>query len=776
MFAKISVISGLSKFWFFINPFFLKMSLMTSSESDSPVCISGGRGACRWLFPLLLMLATFIAYQPVWHGGFLWNDFCIPHGPHDLGHYTWKGLDDIWFHETHQYYPLTYTTCWLEYHLWGLNTTGYHVDNILLHSLSSILIWTILRRLSVPGAWLAAAIFALHPVNVESVAWLAERKNCLSCFFFLCAILAALKFWLPELQAGVGSPQSVVHSPQSSASPLSSILNPPSSLPYYWLSFSLFVCALLSKTTTIPLPAVILLLVWWKRGRITWADFRPCIPFFVAGMAIGLITHHMEHQLGAHGRDFQISFVDRCLIAARSFWFYLGKLIWPHPVIFVYSRWKIGPSPGLAWISLIAFLPALIVLWLARKTWGRPAFVAFAYFAGMLFLMLGFFNIFFFLYSFVSDHFVYLASMGPIALFAAALTTALCRSRGNETLTKLGSPQRGDAKVQSETPYVVSYAYIVVCACVLGILGALTWKQCHMYKNEESLWHTTAEQNPKAYLAHTDLADILMDKGELGAAIQQYQMSLALRLDPEICHNLGNALLQVGRPDEAAVYFKKALELDPNYAVGYSDMGNMYLQKNQLDLAIQYMQKSLQLVPDMPITYYNLGNAYAEEQRLDLAIRYWEKAIQLQPDYPMPHGNLGNAFMLEGQTAKAVEQWKLALQYMPDLTTAQVNLAWVLATSPDPSMRDGPTAIALAERACQLSSGRDPMTLRSALRSLAAAFAENGQYANAVAAAQQALQLSRGNPGLTAMMQEQLRYYQNHQPYRDQTLVAPIKK
>ncbi|HEV2454194.1 MAG TPA: tetratricopeptide repeat protein, partial [Verrucomicrobiae bacterium] len=249
-------------------------------------------------------------------------------------------------------------------------------------------------------------------------------------------------------------------------------------------------------------------------------------------------------------------------------------------------------------------------------------------------------------------------------------------------------------------------------------------------------------------------------------------MSLAIRTDSETCHNLGNALMQIGKPDEAAVYFRKALDLDPKYAVGYSDLGNMYLQKGQIDLAIQYMQKALQLEPDMPVTLYNLGNAYAEEQRLDLATRSWEKAIQVEPDYPMPHNNLGNAFLMAGQTARAIQQWEIALHYMPDLSSAQVNLAWVLATCPDASLRNGQMAIALAERAWQLSQGRNPM----ALRSLAAAFAENGQYADAAAAAQQALQMSRNNPNVAATLQEQLKIYESRQPYRDQTLAAHVKK
>jgi tetratricopeptide (TPR) repeat protein len=741
---------------------------MTSSLPELPrhsEATAGSFSANRWLFPLFLLLATFIVYQPAWHGGFLWDDYCVPHGPHDLVHYTLRGLDDIWFHPTHQYYPLTYTTCWLEYHIWGFDTTGFHLDNILLHSLSSILVWVILRRLRVPGAWLAAAIFALHPVNAESVAWISERKNCLSCFFFLCTMLAALRFWLPELFTRAGSPE--LRSPQS-AEPQQSIYPSIRQSAFYWLAFAFFICALFSKTTTIPLPAVILLLVWWKRGRITWADVRPSIPFFAVGVAVGLITHHMEHHLGAHGKDFQISLVDRCLIAGRSFWFYLGKLVWPHPVMFVYPRWKIGPSPAVAWLSLFAFIPVLIVLWLARKTWGRTVFVTFAYFGGMLFLMLGFFNIYFFLYSFVSDHFQYEACMGPIALFAAGLTMAfgLPGSHAAPPLGEAAPIQRFNGST------IQRCSYFAISICLLAILGTLTWKQCHMYTDVETLWATTAAENPNAFLAHTDLGDIYMDEGKKDAAIQEYRKSLALRMDPEICHNLGNAMMQTGRPEEAAAYFKKALELSPNDPIVCSDLGNFYLEKGQVDLAIQYMQKALQIEPDLPIACYNLGNAYAEEQRFDLAIRYWERAIQLQPDYPMPHNNLANAFLLEGQTAKAIQEWKLALQYMPDLMSAQVNLAWVLATSPDPSLRDGPTAVALAERATQLSNGRYPR----ALQSLAAAFAENGQYADAVAAAQQALQMSRGNPGLAGTIQEQLKCYQNHQPYRYKTLAEPGKE
>ncbi|MGH7942265.1 MAG: tetratricopeptide repeat protein, partial [Limisphaerales bacterium] len=563
---------------------------MISSSSRPAVLVPDGRGASRWLFPLFLALVTFIAYIPAWHGGFLLkDDEFILHNPNIN---FFQGLYRIWFKTSVQYYPLTYTTFWIEYHFWGLHTLGYHLVNIGFHAADAILLWFVLLRLKVPGAWLASAIFALHPVNVESVAWIVERKNTLSGFFFLFSILAALKFWLPtEPRRSRGDETLTKPEPKNPRitelvrdserrllrtstgrsrghETLTVSENLPQSfghLKYYWLAFALFLCALFSKTTTIPLPAVILLLVWWKRGRIAWRDIYPCIPFVVAGIAVGAITHHFEHDLGAYGKDFQFSFTDRVLLAARNFWFYLGKLVWPHPLMFVYPRWNIhSPSP-LAWLALLAFVPALALLWTARKAWGRPVFVAFAYFAGLLFLMLGFFNIFFFLYSFVSDHFVYLACIGPIALFAAALTLAFRKGRGDETVTTEIGRSRGDETLTTETgtgsesPHVASYGYLAVSACILGILAALTWNQAHVYSSDVALWRDTIAKNPTAFLAYNNLGDILLHAGQLTSAIEQYEKSVAIRPDPGIYHNLGNALLSKGQPAEALAAFQKEL-------------------------------------------------------------------------------------------------------------------------------------------------------------------------------------------------------------------------
>ena len=277
-----------------------------------------------WLF---LSTVTLLAYQPVWHAAYIWDDDQYVTGNallHSLG-----GLKLIWFvpGATVQYYPLTFTTFWIEYHLWGLNPLGYHLVNVCLHSLNAILFWLILRKLNVSGAWLAAGIFALHPVCVESVAWITEHKNTLSGVFYLGSILFALMFWLSDEKT-----------PASANVPMATL----GRWRFYWLALGFYACALWSKTTTIPLPFVILLLIWWKQRKLAWRETYLVFPFLAIGIAMGFITMHVEKHLGASGNDWDLSWLERCLIAGNDFWFYLGKLVWPCPLTFVYPRWVIN--------------------------------------------------------------------------------------------------------------------------------------------------------------------------------------------------------------------------------------------------------------------------------------------------------------------------------------------------------------------------------------------------------------------------------------------------
>ncbi|MGH8023691.1 MAG: tetratricopeptide repeat protein, partial [Limisphaerales bacterium] len=293
-----------------------------------------------------------------------------------------------------------------------------------------------------------------------------------------------------------------------------------------------------------------------------------------------------------------------------------------------------------------------------------------------------------------------------------------------------------------------------------------TLNQSHAYADAETLWRDTIAKNPGAFLARNNLGDLLIQRGQIDAAIAQYKKSVAIHPDQGVFHNLGNALLSRGRISEAWQVFQMELKYDPGSASAWADFGNACLQTGRTGEAIQYLKKAYQKSPNDPMICYNLGNAYVQKKQLEAAIQYWQRAVDLEPYFPMANNNLANAMIFERRIPEAIEHWQRALAAQPDMVSAQVNLAWVLATCPDPSQRDGSDALALAERANHLTGGSNPMVLRV----LAAAFAENGQYTDASAAAQRALKLARANSGLASSLQSQLKSYQSHQPYRDHSL------
>ena len=350
-----------------------------------------------WLLFAGLVLLTLAVYYPAWHGGMLWDD-----DAHitrvDLR--SLSGLWRIWFDvgATQQYYPAAHSAFWVFYQLWGDNTLGYHLANIVLHASSAFLVAVILRRLAIPGAVLAALIFAVHPVNVESVAWMTELKNTLSGVCYLGAALMYLRFDESRDRR------------------------------WYALAAGLFVLALFSKTVTATLPAALLVIFWWQRGRIRWReDVVPLLPFFAIGVAGGLLTAWVERaQIGAEGPAFQFTFVERCLIAGRAFWFYLGKLVWPTDLMFIYPRWQVSQQVVWQYAYPIALVALVAALWWYR-TRSRAPLAAVLFFAGTLFPALGFFNVYPFIYSFVADHFQYLASLGIIVLASAAAATLAAR-------------------------------------------------------------------------------------------------------------------------------------------------------------------------------------------------------------------------------------------------------------------------------------------------------------------------------------------------------------
>jgi tetratricopeptide (TPR) repeat protein len=698
-----------------------------------------------WLLGLFLVAAIVLAYQPVWHAGFIWDDDAhLTGNPCIVGPVGFKG---IWTSSAAVYYPLVLTSFWVQHALWGLRPLPYHLVNVAMHGACAILLWRVLRRLHVRGAWLGAALWALHPVQAESVAWITELKNTQSCLFYLLAIHFFLKWRKAAASPGLKGGEW-----------------------HYALAWLCATLAILSKASTVMLPVVLGLCWWWMEGRWRWRNVLRLAPFFLISTAASLWTiWEQKFHSGAMGPAWAQTWPERIVIAGKVVWFYLGKLFWPHPVIFIYPRWPVAVPGIIAYLPVLLAAISLVGLWLdRRRTW--PVFFAFAYFVVSLFPVLDFFNVYFFRYSFVGDHFQYLASIGPLALAAAAITAARGFFKGRTLLLKPA-----------------------FCGLLVVTLGTLTWKQCGMYANAGTLWLETIRLNPGCWMAHYNLGTDLLQKGRVDEAITHFQESLQIKPDDAEAHNnLGNALLQKGKTDEAMVHFQKALEFKPNYeeahnnlgnvlrqkgrveeaithfeqalqikpdyAIAHNDLGSALRQEGKVDEAITHFKQALQIKPDFVLARYNLGNALLQMGRLDEAITQYQLAAQFNPGFAQAHYNLGNALLQKGNVSAAIAQFQQALQLEPANSSVQNNLAWLLATCPQASLRNGAKAVGLARRANELTGGENPLFLNT----LAAAFAEAGRFPEAVETAQRALRLAgaQSNVTLAGQLQFELQLYQ----------------
>lgn len=572
---------------------------------------------------LAIVLATFLAYLPAAFGGFIWDDDAYITQNNALR--SLDGLKHIWsqVHATPQYYPLVHSTFWLEYHLWGLNPVGYHLINILLHALGAILLWCVLREIQLPGGWLAAMIFALHPVHVESVAWVTERKNVLSAVFYFAAALCYFRFERSDIGPGK------------------------SRWLYYSGALALFGAALLSKTVTCSLPAALLLVLWWKKARLSRQDVLPLMPFFLIGAGMGLLTAWIEkHHVGAQGKDWAFTPVDRCLIAGRALWFYASKLVWPAHLTFIYPRWKINAAAWWQWMFPAAAVCVVAILWLRRGKIGRGPLVAVLFFAGTLLPALGFVNVYPMRFSFVADHFQYLASIGLIVLCAAAL---------------------------SRLPQIVSGALLLA-------LGLLTWQQTHIYHDVDTLWRDTLAKNPNCWLACNDLGLDLYKKGQVDAAIALHRRSIGLNPDDFVAPaNLGIELAAKDDFSEAEKYYRMALGLHPTDAASIrNNLGLALFKSGNPEKAVTEYQQALKERPDMIESWDNLGEAYEELGSSDKAEDCFRKALRIRPDFAIALYDLGNLLADRKQYDEAIACYKDAIRSQPDFFDANFNLAATL--------------------------------------------------------------------------------------------------
>jgi protein O-mannosyl-transferase len=569
----------------------------------------------EYAYWMVLCCATLIAYWPSLNGGLVWDDD---------GHITkralqsLRGLWRIWFDlgATQQYYPLLHSAFWLEHWLWGDAVLGYHLVNVAWHAMAACLVVLIVKHLETPGAWLAGFVFALHPVCVESVAWISEQKNTLSAVFCLAAALVYLRFDKTRRTR------------------------------QYLLATGLFVAALLSKTVTATLPAALLVVLWWKSGKLGWRrDLMPLAPWLVIGAGAGLFTAWVEKTLiGAQGADFNLTLIDRCLLAGRVIWFYAWKLVWPVNLMFTYPHWTVDPSDWRQYLFPVGVLGVGAGLWLvARKNRGPLA--GFLIFVGTLFPVLGFQNVYPFRYSYVADHFQYLACLGIIVPAAWAVTSAAKRWR----------------------------AGAVVPVLVVLTLGSLTWMQSATYLDAETLYRDTLAKNPDSWMAHNQLGNVLVRGGRADEAIPEYEAALRLRPDiaePHLSYGVALYRTDPSKINLAIGEFETALRIKPKWAEAHVDLGNALLHvPGRAPDAIAEFQAALRFDPDLVSAHNGLGNALAQTPgRVGEAVAQYQEAIRINPDYFEAHMNLANLLSrIPGRGNEAIVEYQEALRIRPEM-------------------------------------------------------------------------------------------------------------
>jgi tetratricopeptide (TPR) repeat protein len=492
--------------------------------------------------PLLLIALTVATFAPALNGQFLWDDDAHVTRP-DLR--SAAGLARIWFEPgaTQQYYPLLHTAFWVQHHLWGDAVFGYHVASVLLHATSAILLLLILRRLEVDGGWVAAAIFAVHPLQVESVAWISEQKNTLSLTFFLASLFLYLDFDRDRRTSR------------------------------YLLAFVLFVLGLLTKTIVATLPGVILVIFWWQRGRLSWRrDIAPLGPWFAGGAAAGLVTAAIERsRLGAEGALFNWTLGERLVLAGRVAWFYLGQLVWPSRLLFVYPRWELTT----AWPWPLAPLGAAAVVlgcFLVRARWRAPLAVTLIY-LGTLFPALGFVNVYPFVFSFVADHFAYVPSIAIIV--------------GASSLLSHRRPEAASPWLRRS-----------IGTLVIAVLSVLAWRQCTVYADAETLYRATLEANPSCYLCLNNLGTLAVARGDTNVAIERFEA--ALRVQPQAAethNNLANLLMERGDADQAIEHYRRSLAIAPRNVVARTNLGIALTRMGRLQDARAEFEEALRIMP-----------------------------------------------------------------------------------------------------------------------------------------------------------------------------------
>ncbi len=572
---------------------------------------------------LVLGVLIAVVYFPAALAGFVWDDSIM----RELRAVsTWGGIWDLWFDPVNayleggtrkegHYWPLLYTTFWIEHKLWGFSPAGYHIVNILIHFANTVLLWRLLVRLAVPGAWFVAAVFAVHPLHAESVAWIMARKDMLATLF----CLASLAIWLRFVESpGRGR---------------------------YAAALLLFAAAMLCKSVVVLFPATLLTLQWWKEGRLTRADLLRVAPFFLVGLAIAV--GDMLFYQNVQPLSLGFSAAERALIAAHALWFYVGKLLWPMGLAVIYPHWDVNVADPLAWGHVIAAVAVAAALWFLRGRVGRGPLACALFFAFMLSPTLGFVDYGYMRYSFVADRYQYLAGIGVIVFFA-------------------GAAAYGSYKL----PDVLRKAAKGAALALLFLLGAATWNQAGVYKDEVTLFRHVISLNPQAYTAHLNLAYALLhSEGASEEALTAARIAVKRRPLYHSSRNvLGAALSGLGRHEEAEKHLRRAVELNPRYAPAFLNLGESLRRQERYKEALEAYLAAIRIDRDYPLPYVAMGYVLFGLKRYEAAVSSMKQALSLKPDLPMAprlHFLMGQALRKMGRHDEAERHLRRAGKLAP---------------------------------------------------------------------------------------------------------------
>lgn len=571
---------------------------------------AGGGGNGRWftlprpLASAALCLLVAVSYFPATLAGFVWDDVVLTMAG---AIHRWSGLLDLWFaprtltdFEGH-YWPLLYTTFWLEHKLWGLAPLGYHLVNLLLHAAVTLLLWRLLLRLEVPGAWFAAALFAVHPLHVESVVWVIGRKDVLATLFYLAAVFAYLRF-VEEQRRG-----------------------------QYILALTLFVLGLLCKSILVTLPVALLIWHWWKQGRVTLADVRRVLPFLLLGLGIALAD--LSFYKGRDPTAFDASLLERALLAAHALGFYAGKLLWPTELAVIYPRWEVGIGDYLAWGCALGGVALLALLWSARHRIGRGPLAGVLFFVVTLAPTLGFVDYGYMLYSFVADRYQYLAGIGVIAILTAAGTWAC---RWNFGLL----PDARGARI-------IALLWPAAAGALLVVLGTITWQQAGIYRDNFTFYSHITALNPVARFAHHSLAQAYHDRARYEDALTAYRTDNRLAREqpaplPRISSNhigIGRTLVALGRSEQAEEHYRQAFQLTPRFPRALENLGGFLIDQQRHRESLRHFQTLTEIAPQQARYHVGRGVSLVGLGRHDEALRSYDRALTLNPNLAMARTN-----------------------------------------------------------------------------------------------------------------------------------------